>query len=382
MKIFAAIAAAAFLSFSPATSWAKDVEIVNIRVGQGDATLIQGPPDASGNRVNILFDAGDIADYDGGKVIAAVLAKRRVRSLDYVIVSHYDVDHIGGLVAGGVHGNSFLLGWNQTPGATGDDDGDGSDGWIGARFFRPDPDELGTGDDIPVRFFVDRGDTPLNDSQASEKYRHLAGAMGQRISLDTQAEVDDFAIDLGGGAKMTLLAANGYVRGRTAQVPAVTTENERSLSFVLSYGAFDYLISGDMIGRAAGAEDARVESAVGDAINALGVKIDVLHVDHHGANNGSDFDFLTKIKPTIAVISAGNGNTHEHPHKDALRRLAAAGVYRIIQTAWGTTEDVMPPEVRKVQAIYQGDIIITSDGRDYNVSTSRTFTSDENPLRR
>ena len=80
--------------FVAETASAQELEIVNIRVGQGDATLIQGPIRADGSRVNVLFDGGDVSAYDGGKVIGAVLARRGVKVLDYLVVSHYDVDHI------------------------------------------------------------------------------------------------------------------------------------------------------------------------------------------------------------------------------------------------------------------------------------------------
>lgn len=359
---------------------AQELEIVNIRVGQGDSTLIQGPVQPDGTRVNVLFDGGDVAAYDGGKVIGAVLAKRGVKALDYLIVSHYDLDHIGGIVSGPQHGASFLLGRNATPGDTGDDDSDGSDGWIGAANFAPDKDEIGKGDDVPVRHFVDRGDLPAPTSQAYRKYRLLAESMGKRVSLANQASVEGFEIALGNGTRMTAMAGNGYVRGKVGRVPNVTTENERSLSFLVTYKAFDFLVSGDMIGRTYGSEDAKVESAVGDFVRSKGIVVDVLHVNHHGGNNGSDSDFLEKIRPTIAVISLGNDNNYHHPHSDTLNRLEQAMVYRIIQTSWGATEDVSAA-VRRVQAIYQGDVVISSDGDDFTISTSRTFTTDRNPRR-
>jgi len=34
-----------------------------------------------------------------------------------------------------------------------------------------------------------------------------------------------------------------------------------------------------------------------------------------------------------------------------------------------------------VQAIYQGDVVITSDGTNFTLSTSRTFKTDTNPRR-
>ena len=366
-----------FLFLTPALS--EELRIMNIRVGQGDSTLIQGPLDASGKRVNVLFDAGDMPDLDGGNILRTVLRKQGIQKLDYVIVSHDDADHIGGIGFGGRHGKSFILGFNDAVGCPGDDDGDGNVDWIvGKKFIEPDPDELGTCDDMVVDHWVDYGEANMRDRIAIKKYNGIANAMGTRITIATQNDVDNFEIDLGGGAKMVAYAAHGFVRGLSQRVDDVTTPNEKSLSFLVSYGTFDYLISGDLIGRDAGAEDARVEAAVGAAIAATGRVVDILHVNHHGADNGSDFTFLEAIKPNIAIISAGNGNGHKHPKNEALRRLYDADVYRTIMTSFGTSEQRMDNDVRNRIAVYQNDVIITSDGSHYEISTSRRYKTDKN----
>lgn len=353
-----------------------ELEIVNIRVGQGDATLIQGPPDAAGNRVKVLFDAGDIDDRDGGHILRAVLHKRGVDALDFLVISHDDADHMGGAVTGPRHGKSFIFGFNDVPGDSGDDDGDGDVDWMpGQEFFMPDPDELGLDDDLMVGTFVDYGDGLMRDTQTIRKYQMIANAMGNRVTIDDQAAVDSFEIDLGGGARMICFAANGFVRGRSSRVPNVNTPNERSLAFLITFGDFDFLLSGDLIGRSSGAENARVEEAVGEAIVAAGFQVDILHVNHHGANNASSREFLEMIRPEIAIISAGNGNSHKHPTNRALRRLVDAGVDRIFQTSWGTTREKMPLEVRAHQAIYQGDVVITSDGDSFEISTARRWSA-------
>lgn len=359
-------------------AWAQEIEIAHLRVGQGDATLIRGPVASTGERVTVLFDAGNLRGPDGGAIIGAALASRGIQTIDFVIVSHYDADHIGGIIAGGVHGTSFMLGPDGQPGRPGDDDGDNVADWLGDQpFFTPDPKELGTGDDVRVRRFVDRGDDGPPSSDAYRKYRGMAGAAPVRTSLRTLADVESFDIDLGGGARLTALSANGFVRGRQTRVSRVTTENEKSLSFLLRFGTFDYLISGDLIGREAGAEDARVEAAVGEYLLANNISIDVLHANHHGADNASDSEFLTAVRPEIVVISAGNRNTHEHPSIDALRRLAAAGVYRIVQTEWGSTTGPIDVSIRDRLAIYQEDVIITATPVSYTLSTSRDFATDE-----
>lgn len=374
------------LSFVSQGLIAQDLEIVNLRVGQGDATLIQGPVDENGDRINVLVDAGNISGVDGGNILSAVLGKRGIRKLDFVIVTHYDVDHIGGIITEGIHGNSFLMGFNKLAGGDGDDDGDGSTNWIivnvnGRDIIMPDPEEIGLGDDLPVGHFVDRGDEDPPTSLAYQKYRFTAMAKGNRISLNTMEDVLNFEIDLGNGAVMTALAANGFVRDRIGRVKNINTENERSLSFLLTYKDFDFLISGDLIGQKHGAENAKVEAAVGEYISRRNIIVDVLHVNHHGANNGSDEEFLKAIKPTIAIISAGNGNPYKHPHRRALKRLEEALVYRIVQTSWGTTEAKMPDEVREIQAIYQSDVIITTNGETFTLSTERRFRVDDNPRR-
>lgn len=356
------------------------LEIVNVRIGQGDATIIQGPI-INNERVNILLDGGNISNRDGGNILRTVLNKRQIKHLDYVIISHYDADHIGGIITGTRHGVSLLLGFNGEPGGTGDDDNDGVVNWGGDNNWQPDPEELGTDDDISVGHFVDRGDVSPPTSQAYKKYKLMAEAQNNRISLLNKDSIANFEIDLGDGAKMIALAANGYVRERQARVANVNTENERSLSFLVKYNDFDYLISGDLIGRNSGSENALVEKAVGEYINNKGYTVDVLHVNHHGANNASEEAFLNFIKPTIAVISAGNGNSYRHPTNGTLNRLEKAKVYRIIQTSWGTTRSKVPKNVRKIHSIYQGDITITCTRDNFEISTQRTFKFDKNPRR-
>ena len=65
-----------------------ELQIHYIDVGQGDATLIQC------DGMNMLIDAGE---NDKGMQVRAYLEKQGVKKLDYVIGTHPDSDHIGGL---------------------------------------------------------------------------------------------------------------------------------------------------------------------------------------------------------------------------------------------------------------------------------------------
>lgn len=50
-------------------------------------------------------------------------------------------------------------------------------------------------------------------------------------------------------------------------------------------------------------------------------EIDILKVAHHGSKESSGNRFLTRIKPTYSLISAGIGNRYQHPHGETIERL-------------------------------------------------------------
>lgn len=67
----------------------KLLSIHIIDVGQGDSILIQTPGDK-----NILVDAGD---ENSERIVKSYLKRNKVKSLDVVIATHPDSDHIGSL---------------------------------------------------------------------------------------------------------------------------------------------------------------------------------------------------------------------------------------------------------------------------------------------
>ena len=68
-----------------------ELKVHFLDVGQGDSTLIQTP-----DGINVLVDGGQKGS--GAKVVAFLKAKG-VKKLDYVVATHPDADHIGGLIA-------------------------------------------------------------------------------------------------------------------------------------------------------------------------------------------------------------------------------------------------------------------------------------------
>jgi hypothetical protein len=269
-----------------------------------------------------------------------------------------------------------VFGENGAPGALGDDDGDGQSDWASEAMIFPDPEEFGTDDDVLVSIFVDRGDEDVPGSKTYAKYAAVVSTMGTRVTLDTQEEVDGYSIDLGDGATMTCYAASGYVRGRDKSVRYVNTENERSLCFLIEYGGFDYLLGGDTIGRKAGSENAKVERAIGEALVENSVAVDVYHVNHHGANNGSSTPFLELIQAECAIISLGDGNSYGHPHEDALKRLGDAGIQAIYQTESGSTRGTIPDSIKALQIVANGPIGLSTNGQNYTINGA-VYSCDE-----
>jgi competence protein ComEC len=58
------------------------------------------------------------------------------------------------------------------------------------------------------------------------------------------------------------------------------------------------------------------------------LRADVLKVAHHGAENGTDRAFLSRVNPAVAVIPVGAGNRYGHPHRETLALLQGRRVYR------------------------------------------------------
>lgn len=67
-----------------------NLKIYMIDVGQGDSTLIITPENKK-----ILIDGGGLENYDiGEKVLIPYLLNKQIKTLDYVMISHFDRDHV------------------------------------------------------------------------------------------------------------------------------------------------------------------------------------------------------------------------------------------------------------------------------------------------
>ncbi len=104
--------------------------------------------------------------------------------------------------------------------------------------------------------------------------------------------------------------------------PAATGAGINDVSIVLLGEAEGrrFLLTGD------------IEETVDPTLVARGLPhVDVLKVAHHGSATATTQAFLDAVRPTVAAISVGTGNTYGHPAHATLSRLVASGA-RVLRT--------------------------------------------------
>lgn len=103
-------------------------------------------------------------------------------------------------------------------------------------------------------------------------------------------------------------------------------ENDSSLVFYIRSNTKRLLFMGDA--------SCKSEDSIMDQYELE--KIDILKVGHHGSRTSSSLKFLKKVKPKLALISAGKNNKFNHPHKEILDRLDHLGIKYLITKEEGS----------------------------------------------
>ena len=116
--------------------------------------------------------------------------------------------------------------------------------------------------------------------------------------------------------------------------------NNTSIVAKLVFGENSFLFTGDTY---KSIEEKLIESKAD-------LDSDVLKIGHHGSKTSTAEEFITKVSPEIAVISAGKNNSYGHPNQEVLDILNKYGI-KILRTD------------------KDGDIKIISDGKKYGIPT-------------
>lgn len=118
------------------------------------------------------------------------------------------------------------------------------------------------------------------------------------------------------GATLRCVVVNDsvYATPKT-EFPAGDSENNYSMGWLLDYGPFSYLTSGDLGGYSNGTyvdgETRLVEGIFAmRAGQGSGCHVCALKINHHGSEMSSNEYFLNNINPTMCVISCGKSQHH------------------------------------------------------------------------
>jgi competence protein ComEC len=121
-----------------------------------------------------------------------------------------------------------------------------------------------------------------------------------------------------------------------------------SIALAVEFGDVRYLLTGD----AESETEARLVAEWADELDA-----DVYQAGHHGSSTSSTGPFLDAVDPEVAVISSDYDSQFGHPHEVVLERLADRGV----ETYWTGVH---------------GDVVVTTDGTDVEVTPDESFATD------
>ncbi|MDD5557984.1 MAG: helix-hairpin-helix domain-containing protein [bacterium] len=239
-------------------------------VDQGDATLIVT---AAGKTA--LIDGGmggsGYKTKDKGKtVILPLLKEKGITRLDYMVMTHPDFDHIGGLV--------YIL----------------------------ENTRKGSEQPLEIVEFLDPG-----HPGTTYLYQELLEAVKARPEIKYRLVKSGDALDLGAGVKADVVGPKDLF----------DDPNNSSIVIRLAVGDVSMLLTGDAAFKA---EKAMLEEHGG------GLRSTILKAGHHGSGHSSGEEFLATVKPEVIIISAGPRNKFLLPDAQALKRLEATGakIYR------------------------------------------------------
>ncbi len=305
----------------PASGGELQVHVLDVGPSDGDSILIISPTGKT-----VLLDAGDAGK---GKVVIDALKRYNVQQLDYFVATHPHPDHIGG--ADEVFKATKVL----------------------------NVIDNGLGPDVPESMAGQSKSAPAPGKQAATKkpdksagvtkfYDEYKEAVAQSGAHYEKAQAGT-KYDLGGGARLTLLAPSEPLLTKEQMKTGGNFPNANSIVMRLDYGDFSMLLPGD-------AEEQTEHRML---TKDLSLKASVLKVAHHGSKYATSQDLLDRVKPASVIISCGEWNRYGHPSQVVLDRLRALNV-------------------KLYRTDLQGEITITTKGKenDYVVKTAKETKSD------
>ena len=267
-----------------------DLRVTFLSVGEGDGAVIRFP----GSRVMVIDGGGSYGGFDAGeRIVAPYLWSQKIMRVDYIALSHPDLDHFGGM--------AFV-----------------------ARNFSP------------REFWVTGAVKP------EPMYTAL---MAEVAALKIPLKVVDSAMRplmLGGAAVRCLAPAPDEAEKKDNNLSMVLrigpiienkfSENKFSEhKFSQSQSARSVLFTGDI--------EATGERALLARIPPDDAAATVLKGPHHGSRTSSSSAFVAAVRPQVVVLSLGYRNRFGFPAPEIVARYIAAGA-RVFRTDRSGAVDV------------------------------------------
>ena len=248
----------------PDTAPRKTLDIFYVDVEGGAATLIVTPAGES-----ILVDAGwpGFNGRDAERVQAA-MKRAGIAEIDHLIMTHYHIDHFGGIpeLARRVKIHHF---YDHGPMKSLDEDKDFAPKYAAYQ-------EAAHGASIQLK------------PGSSIKLKQAPGTPPVYLQC-LAARTETIAPKAMAGVPNPECAS-------AKPIDDDPSDNARSIVFVLRYGAFDFLDSGDLTWN--------IEQKLACPQNLIG-SIDLYQVAHHGMNISNNPALLRSLQPTVAIMNNG-----------------------------------------------------------------------------
>lgn len=250
------------------------LQIHHIDRGQADAAILISP-----NGEVVLFDMGEDMKRKECQTAIAYLDQLGIQHIDYIFVSHYHFDHIGCIPA------------------------------------------------VLQRFPLMKDAYDRGHNYNGATYQNYLAAVGRHRKEGTVGTTVELDHGTANPVTLTVIAVNGESKHGHVDT---TNENDLSLGVLISFGAFREVIDGDLSG-----DNTEMYQDVETPVAPDVGEIDVYKVHHHCSSHSTNNTWLADTKPTIAVISTGDGNSYGHPAPDCVTRLHEAGLQKVYWTERG-----------------------------------------------
>ena len=251
--------------------WHTDLRATIIDVGQGNAALLEIP-----GGENLLIDGGGFSDnsmFDvGAKVIAPYLWRKKITTIDTLILTHPNSDHLNGLLYIAEHFNVKQI-WTNSESR------------------------------------ITRG-----YSQLLEIVNRNGILMPNYASIPRMMNINGVQFEIL-YPPMDFLARKQKEKWRNT--------NNNSLVVKVRFGSTSMLFPGDIENEA----ETELSRLRGDRLKST-----LLIAPHHGGRTSSSETFLGKVSPDWVIVSSGLRNRFGFPHPSVINRYEERGC-QILNTA-------------------------------------------------